>query len=167
MVVIRSAFSVGVASFLILWAFQRIGRGQPSEGQQKPVRAEAKREVDYGPAQGVVVHAESSNQQEQSKSQVIVDEGPASPAYANFCRVTGTPEEVILDFGVNPQPFASGEQHVKGNQRIVVNFYTAKRLKIALEMTIQRHEQTFGAIELDVRRRAKSSQREHGSDIRK
>jgi hypothetical protein len=76
------------------------------------------------------------------------------PAYSNFCRVTATPEEVILDFGLNPQPFATGRQEVKANQRIVMNFYTAKRLLTALGMTIQRHEGTFGSIELDVRRRA-------------
>ena len=35
-----------------------------------------------------------------------------------------------------------------------MNFYTAKRLLTALGMTIQRHEETFGSIELDVRRRA-------------
>ncbi len=35
-----------------------------------------------------------------------------------------------------------------------MNFYTAKRLLTALGMTIQRHEGTFGSIELDVRRRA-------------
>jgi hypothetical protein len=39
-----------------------------------------------------------------------------------------------------------------------LNFYTSKRLLTALGMTIQRHEQTFGAIELDVRRRAGSAQ---------
>ena len=76
------------------------------------------------------------------------------PAYSNFCRVTATPEEVILDFGLNPQPFATGRQDVKANQRIVMNFYTAKRLLTALGMTIQRHEGMFGSIELDVRRRA-------------
>jgi acyl-coenzyme A thioesterase PaaI-like protein len=43
---------------------------------------------------------------------------------------------------------------VKANQRLVMNFYTAKRLLTALGMTIQRHEGMFGAIELDVRRRA-------------
>jgi hypothetical protein len=37
-----------------------------------------------------------------------------------------------------------------------MNFYTAKRLLTALGMTIQRHEGTFGSIELDVRRRATS-----------
>jgi hypothetical protein len=35
-----------------------------------------------------------------------------------------------------------------------MNFYTAKRLFSAMGMTLQRHEQTFGAIELDIRRRA-------------
>ena len=71
-----------------------------------------------------------------------------------ICRVTATPEEVILDFGLNPQPFAMGRQDVKANQRIVMNFYTAKRLLTALGMTVQRHEGTFGGIELDVQRRA-------------
>jgi hypothetical protein len=42
----------------------------------------------------------------------------------------------------------------------VMNFYTAKRLLTALGMTIQRHEGTFGAIELDVRRRAGSFQQQ-------
>ena len=83
-----------------------------------------------------------------------MDDSGTLPSYSNFCRVTATPEEVILDFGLNPQPFATGRQDVKANQRIVMNFYTAKRLLTALGMTIQRHEGTFGSIELDVRRRA-------------
>jgi hypothetical protein len=88
------------------------------------------------------------------QTEVVVDDSATLPAYSNFCRVTATPEEVILDFGLNPQPFATGRQDVKANQRIVMNFYTAKRLLTALGMTIQRHEGMFGSIELDVRRRA-------------
>src|SRR4051812_20900906 len=88
------------------------------------------------------------------QTEVHVDDSGTLPSYSNFCRVTATPEEVILDFGLNPQPFATGRQDVKANQRIVMNFYTAKRLLTALGMTIQRHEGTFGSIELDVRRRA-------------
>ena len=88
------------------------------------------------------------------------------PSYSNFCRVTATPEEVILDFGLNPQPFATGRQDVKAIQRIVMNFYTSKRLLTALGMTIQRHEGTFGAIELDVRRRAGTAQRRPGRAAR-
>ena len=99
-----------------------------------------------------------ANPQAQQTTEVVVDDSGTRPSYSNFCRVTATPEEVILDFGLNPQPFATGRQDVKANQRIVMNFYTAKRLLTALGMTIQRHEQTFGAIELDVRRRAGSAQ---------
>src|SRR4051812_45835775 len=94
----------------------------------------------------------------QVQTEVVVDDSSTLPSYSNFCRVTATPEEVILDFGLNPQPFATGRQDVKANMRIVMNFYTAKRLLTALGMTIQRHEGTFGAIELDVRRRAGSAQ---------
>jgi hypothetical protein len=94
--------------------------------------------------------------QQAQTTEVVVDDSGTRPTYSNFCRVTATPEEVILDFGLNPQPFATGRQEVKANQRIVMNFYTAKRLLTALGMTIQRHEGTFGAIELDVRRRATS-----------
>jgi len=86
--------------------------------------------------------------------QVIVDDGQAHSAYANFARVMQTPEEVIIDFGLNPQPFAPGPQTVKIAHRLIMNYYTAKRLLGALQMTIQRHEAMFGAIELDVRRRA-------------
>jgi hypothetical protein len=93
-------------------------------------------------------------QPQQQVNEVFVDDSGTLPSYSNFCRVTATPEEVILDFGLNPQPFATGRQDVKANQRIVMNFYTAKRLLTALGMTIQRHEGTFGSIELDVRRRA-------------
>jgi len=88
------------------------------------------------------------------QTEVVVDESGAHAAYANFARVTATPEEVIVDFALNPQPFAVGRQDVKVSQRLIMNFFTAKRLLGALQMTIQRHESAFGAIELDVRRRA-------------
>jgi hypothetical protein len=96
----------------------------------------------------------SQGQPQQPVNEVVVDDSATLPSYSNFCRVTATPEEVICDFGLNPQPFAMGRQEVKANQRIVMNFYTAKRLLTALGMTIQRHEATFGVIELDVNRRA-------------
>ncbi len=92
--------------------------------------------------------------QGQQTTEVVVDDTTVTPSYSNFCRVTATPEEVILDFGLNPQPFATGRQEVRANQRLVMNFFTAKRLLTALGMTIQRHEGTFGNVELDVRRRA-------------
>jgi hypothetical protein len=93
------------------------------------------------------------NPQGQQPAEVAVDDSEVLPTYSNFCRVTATPEEVLLDFGLNMQPFAEGKQNVKANQRIVMTMYTTKRLLTALGMTLQRHEQTFGVVELDVRRR--------------
>jgi hypothetical protein len=87
------------------------------------------------------------------QAEVVVDDSGTLPSYANFCRVTATPEEVILDFGLNPQPFVEGRQNIKASQRLVMNFFTAKRLLTALGMTVQRHEGVFGEIELDVRKR--------------
>ena len=97
---------------------------------------------------------EAQQRQAVQQTEVVVDDSAAHAAYANFARVTATPEEVIVDFALNPQPFAVGRQEVKVSQRLIMNFYTAKRLLGALQMTIQRHEGAFGAIELDVRRRA-------------
>src|SRR5438309_9141470 len=41
----------------------------------------------------------------QSPATVVqVDAASARTSYANFTRVTGTPEEMIFDFGLNDQP---------------------------------------------------------------
>src|SRR5215469_766465 len=88
--------------------------------------------------------------QPQAQQQgVRVDDSKLTAMYANFCRVTGTPEELIIDFGLNPQPFGVPTEPVIVNQRIVTNFYTAKRMLHALQLTVQRHEQAFGVLETD------------------
>jgi hypothetical protein len=71
--------------------------------------------------------------------------------YSNFCRITTTPEELILDFGLNTKP--AGTPEIEINDRIVMNFYTAKRMVVALQMSIQRYEAAFGVIEIDVEKR--------------
>lgn len=96
---------------------------------------------------------EMAPQQQQEQPEVVLNEKDAHAAYANFARVTATPEEVIIDFALNANPFQAGKQEVAVNHRLIMNFYTAKRLLSALAMTMQRHEGTFGVIELDVRRR--------------
>jgi hypothetical protein len=90
--------------------------------------------------------------------EVALDDSQAAPTYANFCRATTTPEEVILDFGLNPQPYAAGKREVTASQRIVMDYFTAKRRLMVLGMTVQRQERTFGAIELDPGRRAAGAQ---------
>ncbi|MEY3203995.1 MAG: hypothetical protein RLZZ21_326 [Planctomycetota bacterium] len=84
---------------------------------------------------------------------VPVDESHIVATYANFCRVTGTPEELIVDFGLNKQVAGTSPETIQLTQRIIVNFYTAKRLAAALVMAVQRHEQAFGQLETDVQKR--------------
>ncbi|MGZ0164459.1 MAG: DUF3467 domain-containing protein [Planctomycetales bacterium] len=91
----------------------------------------------------------------QATQTLIVDDSNVVAGYANFCRVSSTPEELILDLGLNPNPYATGEVKVPVTQRIIMNHFTAKRLLSALSMALQRHEQAFGVLETDVRRRVR------------
>ena len=85
---------------------------------------------------------------------ISVNDAKAVSSYANFCRVTGSPEELIVDFGMNSQPIGGdGGAPVDISQRIVLNFYTAKRLLHALHVSVQRHEEVFGKIETDIKKR--------------
>jgi hypothetical protein len=96
----------------------------------------------------------AANPQEQQQGvRVQVEDKHAVTSYANFCRVTGTPEELIIDFGLNAQPFGVPTEAVAITQRIVTNYYTAKRLLHALHLSVQRHEQAFGVLETDVNKR--------------
>lgn len=81
------------------------------------------------------------------------DDSTLLPMYMNFCRVTGTPEEIVLDFGLNADPFGNQSGTVKLTQRMVCNFFTAKRLLMALSAAVQRHESIFGVLETDVNKR--------------
>jgi Protein of unknown function (DUF3467) len=87
------------------------------------------------------------------RARVEVNDKNAVCLYANFCRVTGTPEELILDFGLNAQPFGMPTEPVEVKQRIVTNYFTAKRMLQALHLSVQRHEQAFGVLETDVQKR--------------
>lgn len=105
----------------------------------------------------------ADNPQAAKGRQVQVDDAHAVTCYANFCRVTGTPEELIIDFGLNAQPFGVPNDPVKINQRLILNYYTAKRMLHALHLTVQRHESAFGVLETDVQKRVIPSARQQMS----
>ena len=97
--------------------------------------------------------------QAQQQQQVKVDDSRALAAYANFCRVTGTPEELIIDFALNSQAYGIPTEPVVVSQRIITNYFTAKRMLHALMLTVQRHEAAFGVLETDVQKRVVPSAR--------
>ncbi|WP_442508307.1 DUF3467 domain-containing protein [Novipirellula sp. SH528] len=106
-------------------------------------------------ATGAAAPAEKAQTQQQQPVQVQVSDENAMACYANFCRVTGSPEELIIDFGLNPQPIGVPKDPIQVKQRIIVNFFTAKRLLAALQMSVARHESVFGVLETDINKRVR------------
>ncbi len=105
--------------------------------------------------------------QPQQPPQFNVDTSQLSTVYANFCRVTGTPEELVLDFGLNTQQVtpAGTPEAVKLMQRLVMSFYTAKRLLNALQWAVSRYEGNFGVLETDFQKRIRSQPRAGGPGV--
>ena len=90
---------------------------------------------------------------QRQRGQIEVNDAKAVASYANFCRVTGTPEEFVVDFGLNKNMNPEPHEPIEIAQRLIVNFFTAKRLLAALHMAVQRHEAAFGVLETDVQKR--------------
>ena len=130
----------------------------PENTTEKPESATAGGEAAKSPQAG----QPQQQQQQQQMYQVEVDDSQTTASYANFCRVTGSPEELIIDFGLNPQPVGMPKNPIKVSQRIIVNFFTAKRLLAALQMSVQRHESVFGVLETDVQKRLRPQQQQQG-----
>ena len=68
-------------------------------------------------------------------------------------------EELFVDFGINmanPNAAGDGQQPevvFQIGERIVMNFYSAKRLALSLGQHIRRYEEQYGVLELDAEKR--------------
>ncbi|HEX4612091.1 MAG TPA: DUF3467 domain-containing protein [Urbifossiella sp.] len=86
--------------------------------------------------------------------QVAINDADMASVYVNFFRVTGNPDEVLLDLGMYSQVMApTGPEPIDLSHRLVMNFVTAKKLAEVLRVVVARHEQAFGVVELDPNRR--------------
>src|SRR5689334_4156360 len=83
-----------------------------------------------------------------------VDSSNLSTVYANFARLTGTPEELVLDFGLNVYLTPMPDEPIRLTHRVVLDFYTAKRLLGALDWAVQQHENVYGILETNVQKRS-------------
>ncbi len=85
---------------------------------------------------------------ESKQKKVAVESSTLSPVYTNWHRLTSTPEELIFEFGVDSgdgQPI----EPIRLTTRLIMNYYTAKRLAGALDFAVQRHESFFGELRVD------------------
>ena len=111
---------------------------------------------------GKPIEEQAREQTGQRQVRLRMDERNMKTSYANAFRTNGTAEEVMLDFGLNVANPAGQQQdqpeivfHV--NDRIVLNYFSAKRLAITLSQVIRRHEEQFGELELDMAARRRSN----------
>jgi len=109
------------------------------------------------------IEQQATEQTGQQQVRLRVDERNMQTTYSNAFRTNGTAEEVMLDFGLNlVGPGAGGEQNqpeilFQINQRVIMNYYSAKRLAITLSQLIRRHEDQFGELEMNVANRRKDT----------
>lgn len=94
----------------------------------------------------------SDNPQGQNRQvQLRIDESKMKTSYANTIRTSTTPEEVILDFGINlPTPTPDNQPAIVFDvgSRVVLNWRGAKRLAISLGQVIRQFEERNGEIPL-------------------
>lgn len=66
--------------------------------------------------------------------------------YCNTVRINSSTEEVFMDFGVN-RPSKKGCS-VELNQRVAMNYFTAKRLVLNLGNHLRMFEEKYGDIDI-------------------
>lgn len=108
------------------------------------------------------VDDQAREQTGQQQIRVRVNEAGLTTSYANAFRTNTSAEEVIVDFGMNmvvasgqqAQPDQAGNQPAgdilfQVNDRVIMNYYTAKRLALVLGQVIRRYEERFGELKLN------------------
>jgi hypothetical protein len=100
--------------------------------------------------------AEEATQTGASETSPAIDTAALKTTYANVCRIAQTPNEVIVDFGLNPNFFGTIlAEPLKLESRIILSHDAAKRLLLHLANAIQSYEAKYGVIELDINKRVK------------
>ena len=110
------------------------------------------------PAAGLLAQP---GQQTQQEIRVHLDERQLHTSYSNTFHVNATPDEVMVDFGLNlvsrvPGPTGQPEVVSQSNDRIIMNYFLAKRLAIMLGQVVRQYEEQFGQLELDPAKRRKA-----------
>ena len=86
---------------------------------------------------------------EQQRGTLNLRYDKTTTAYANIAVLTSTPEEVILNFGVNiTPPTPQREVNAEISDRIIMSYASAKRLAVTLSNLIKRYEARHGLIDI-------------------
>lgn len=111
------------------------------------------------------IEGQAQQQTGQQQVRLRIDQRDMHTSYANAFRTNATAEELIVDFGLNQlvgaqrqsgqtgSDEATGEIVFQLSNRVIMNYYSAKRLVLSLGGLITRYEEQFGELKLDVAKR--------------
>ncbi len=92
-------------------------------------------------------YPEHEGQPTPSQPAVRWDASGVKSVYANVCNVTGTREEVVLDFGIHHGWEHGGTgAHIQLSSRVVLSPYACKRLASMLEAATREYEARYGSL---------------------
>ncbi len=74
-------------------------------------------------------------------------------SYANSVRITGSPEELVMDLGLNPMPVGNSVKPIAASHTLIVDFQTGNTLLNQLSKTLEQYEAKHGLIEMDIQKR--------------
>jgi hypothetical protein len=97
--------------------------------------------------------------------QVQVDVSKLQALYCNFFRLSlsSSTEEILMDVGLHTGiMIPGGMEPITLTHRLVMNPFVAKRLIESLRQIVNRHEQAFGALEVDPQKRLRPGVRPPG-----
>jgi len=109
------------------------------------------------------IEEQGRDQTGQKQIRVRIDERNLQTNYVSGFRPTITAEEVILDFGLNLiRPTGTKEEPYEvifqTSSRLIMSYFSAKRLAVALAQIIRQYEQQFGQVELNAAKRRTGQQ---------
>ena len=90
--------------------------------------------------------AEAGGAQQQAPGRLQIDETGIGVENCDYWLISGTPEEVIVRFG-DTRASAAGEP-IKITHKIILNYYTAKRLRDALSQTMVKYDEALGSMKV-------------------
>ena len=110
------------------------------------------------PSSEETIEQQGRDQTGQKQIRVRLDERNLQTGYVSGFLPTMTAEEVMLDFGLNLIRPTGNKEHpyelvFQANNRLIMSYYSAKRLAITLGQIVRRFEQQFGEIELNAAKR--------------
>jgi hypothetical protein len=131
----------------------------------KEASSMADKPVDPAPSEDQI-DAQAREQTGQQQVRLRINEADVKTSYTNAFRTNCSAEEVIIDFGMNmvvPNPAANkpgagdqpaGEITFHVNDRVIMNYFTAKRLAVLLGNIVRQYEKGFGELKLNAAERA-------------